>query len=462
MEFKHIASEFIRVALTRPETGFSLTHNGKDVYVLKAAKSLKFRIQDVLGGNIANELVDIRTETSVADIRGFVGRPDAARKGLGNQFFFVNGRYFRSPFLHKAVMKAYENLITEGTTPTYIIYMEVNPQSIDVNIHPTKTEIKFEEDSVLFQILYAGIKESLGRNSFGDSIDFDRGDVPEIPVFGQNFEQFHTIQEPQIGTDANFNPFNEDGFKSEPNNFVNSFTPNGRVDKNNIFGSDWAAAGHGFDNAQRQQYPSGIIEKRDDYGKLFEDKISPSKAVLTLQGRYIITAGRSGLMVINISRAMERILYDRFLNAISKNGHITQTALFPVTVQIGVENMYLVSEHSEMLSNLGFDIAPFGIDTIVVNGVPEGYSAEPGKVQTMIGDLMLILSEDYSALPELMAANMASKFAKLGALGCDTVTNPMEAQRLIEQLFACENAEYTSTGRRVMSLIPIEEIDKKF
>ncbi len=442
VEFKHIVTEFIRVALTRPEIGFTLTHNGKDVYVLRPAKLLKFRVQDVLGSNIANEVVDIHTETSVARIFGFAGRPDAARKGLGNQYFFVNGRYFRSPYLHKAVMKAYENLIPEGATPTYLIYLEIDPQTIDINIHPTKTEIKFEDDSVLFQVLYACVKESLGKNSFGDSIDFEREGVPEIPVFSRNFEEFRPVREPQSGMDASFNPFDNDGF------------PN----------VDWAEAGNGFDNAPKHDsyIPTGVIEKRDDYGKLFEDKISPSKSVLVVQGKYIVTTGRSGLMVINISRAMERILYDRFLNAISKNEHVTQTSLFPVTVEVGVENMCVFNEYSELLASLGFDIAPFGIDTVVVNGVPEGYSAEAGKVQTMIGDLLLILSEDHSALPEMMAANMASHFARLGSLSGDPVTNPMEAQRLIEQLFACENAEYTSSGRRVMSLIPMEEIDKKF
>ncbi len=444
VEFKHIVTEFIRVALTRPDIGFTLTHNGKDVYVLRPAKLLKFRVQDVLGPNIANEVVDIHTETSVARIYGFAGRPDAARKGLGNQYFFVNGRYFRSPYLHKAVMKAYENLINEGVTPTYLIYLEIDPQSMDVNIHPTKTEIKFEDDSVLFQVLYACVKESLGKNSFGESIDFDREGVPEIPVFGKNFEEFRTISEPQIGQDSSFNPFDSDGF------------PNAK----------WTEAENGFERAEdsyRESYiPKGVIEKRDDYGKLFEDRISPSKSVLVVQGKYIVTTGRSGLMVINISRAMERILYDRFLGALSRNEHVTQTALFPVTVQVGVENMYVFSEHSELLAGLGFDISPFGPDTVVVNGVPEGYSAEAGKVQTMIGDLLLILAEDHNALPEMMVANMASHFARLGALSAEAVTNPMEAQRLIDELFACENAEYTSTGRRVMSLIPIEEIDKKF
>ena len=475
VEFKHIVTEFIRVALTRPDIGFTLTHNGKDVYVLRPAKSLKFRIQDVLGSNIANEIVDICAETSVVEVHGFTGRPDAAKKGLGNQYFFVNGRYFRSPYLHKAVMKAYEGLIPEGYTPSYIIYLEIDPQAVDVNIHPTKTEIKFEDDSVVFQILYACIREVLGRNSFGDSIDFDREGVPDIPAFGKNFDEFRPISEPQTGTDASYNPFDNDGFPSEVSHFDNAVVYGGGQSapaprQADIFGgNDWAASGQNFDRASSQWSSAGyganagaFLEKRDDYGKLFEDKISPSKSVLVLQGKYIVTTGRSGLMLINIHRAMERILYDRFLNAMSRNEHITQTALFPVSVQIGVENMCLISEHSQMLADLGFDIAPFGMDTIVVNGVPEGYSAEAGKVQTMIGDLLLILAEDHSALPEMMAANMASRFARLGAFSADPVTNPMEAQRLIEQLFACENPEYTSAGRRVMSLLPVEDIDKKF
>ena len=471
VEFKHIVTEFIRVALTRPDIGFTLTHNGKDVYVLRPAKSLKFRIQDVLGSNIANEIVDICAETSVVEVHGFTGRPDAARKGLGNQYFFVNGRYFRSPYLHKAVMKAYEGLIPEGYTPSYIIYMEIDPQSVDVNIHPTKTEIKFEDDSVVFQILYACIREVLGRNSFSDSIDFDREGVPDIPAFGKNFDEFRPITEPQTGLDSSYNPFDNDGFPSEASHFDNAVVYGAgqgtrQQAQTDIFGgNDWAASGQNFE--KNSWPPTGygagaFLEKRDDYGKLFEDKISPSKSVLVLQGKYIVTTGRSGLMVINIHRAMERILYDRFLNAMSRNEHVTQTSLFPVSVQVGVENICLISEHSQMLAELGFDIAPFGTDTIVVNGVPEGYSAEAGKVQTMIGDLLLILAEDHSALPEMMAANMASRFARLGAFSADPVTNPMEAQRLIENLFACENPEYTSAGRRVMSLLPVEEIDKKF
>ena len=477
IEFKHIVTEFMRVALTRPDVGFTLTHNNKDVMVLRPAKSLKFRIQDVLGQNIAKEIVDIHADTSVVTVNGFVGRPDLAKKGLGNQYFFVNGRFFKSPYLHKAVMKAYEDLIPDGVTPAYIIYLEVDPQAVDVNIHPTKTEIKFEDDSVIFQILYACIKESLGRNSFGESIDFDREGVPDIPAFGKNFAEFHPVTEPGTGADASFNPFDNDGFPSESSPFTNSF-PSGTGSSfpsgdGSSFSSD-AGQNQGaldFSHSAPEKdriypsfngLPSNYIDRRDDYGKLFEDRLAPNKSLMTIQGRYILTPAHSGLMVINATRAMERILYDRFLDAIAQNGHATQTALFPVTVQVGVENMCLLSEHAPMLTSLGFDIAPFGTDTIVVNGVPEGYSAEAGKVQTMIGDLLLILSEDHSALEEMMTATLAGRLARLGALSGDSVTNPAEAQRLIDSLFACGNPEYTAGGRRIISIVSIDELDKRF
>ena len=465
VEFKHIVSEFTRVALTRPGVGFTLTHNGKDVFVLRPAKSLKFRIQDILGANVAKDVVDIHAQTSVVEVTGYVGRPDAARKGLGNQYFFVNGRYFRSPYLHKAVMKAYENLIPEGVTPTYFLYLEIDPQAIDVNIHPTKTEIKFEDDNVIFQTLFACIKQSLGKNSFGDSIDFDREGVPDIPAFGKNFGEFRPIDEPQAFTDPLFNPFDNDGFPSEAPAFDNSFFSGADSGSNHSSSVGYSSGDYqdpGAYHTPNSYHTSGYVEKRDDYGKLFEDSVAPSKSVLLIHGKYIVTSAQSGMMVINVNRAMERILYERFLASLSKNEHVTQTALFPVTVQVGVENMCLFAEHSQLLASLGFDISPFGTDTIVVNGVPEGYSAEAGKVQTMIGDLLLILSEDYNALPEVIVTTLATKFARLGSLSGEALTNPVQAQRLVEQLCACENPEYTASGRRITSIMSIDELDKKF
>ena len=210
-----------------------------------------------------------------------------------------------------------------------------------------------------------------------------------------------------------------------------------------------------------RQY-QGLVDRNGSYGRLFEDRTMPSKQVIILQNRYILTAVKSGLLVINIRRAKERILYERFLKAIQANSHVTQTALFPVSVYVGVENMPLFEEHSGLLASIGFDIAPFGKDTIVVNGVPEGYSVEEGKVRTVVSDIMLALSDGHPDLPEMMASAMAEKFARIGAAEGDQLTNTAEAQRLIDTLFSCSNAELTSSGHRTMTMLPVEDLDRKF
>lgn len=468
VEFKHIVSEFTHVALTRYDREFDLLHNDREIYVLKAAKSLKFRIQDMFGKSVAQNLVDIHAETSVVKVCGFAGRPDSATKTQNNQYFFINGRYFRSAYFHKAVMKAYENLLPDGAGPSYFIYLETDPGSVDVNISPTKTEVKFEDDSVIFQILYACIKEALGKNSFGASIDFDVEGTPEIPVFGRHFDDLYQGREPEIRTDAGYNPFDNDGFPSEEQHFSNvigGFQSDGTgfTDlSDGLPSGDTAAVNAAGDGGRPFYETSGFVDKRDDYGKLFEDKTLPSKSILILQGKYILTQVKSGLLAVNIRRAMERILFERFLQAYSRNGHVTQTALFPVSVQVGVENVLLFQEHAEMLSSLGFDIRAFGNDTVVVNGVPEGYSAEPGKMQALVTDLISVLSDDRSLLPETMASSMAERFARIGAAGMDRLTSAVEAQRLIDSLFSCANAEYTSSGHRTMVILPVEDIDKKF
>lgn len=468
VEFRHIVTEFTHVVLTRFDIGFELVHNDREIYVLKPAKSLKFRIQDMFGKTVAQSLVDIGAETSVVRLHGYVARPDTATKTQSNQYLFVNGRYFKSGYFHKAVMRAYEKLIPEGYSPSYFIYMETDPGAVDVNISPTKTEVKFEDDSVIFQVLYACIKETLGKNSFGASIDFDVEGTPDIPVFGRHFEDLYPSSEPAVGTDPAYNPFDNDGFPSEEphySNFIGGSLPD-MTPFREVPGTS-GTEGVQDESGSAGQAPripgmSGYVDRRDDYGKLFEEKSLPSRNVLILQGKYILTAVKSGLLAVNIRRATERILFERFLDAYSRNGHVTQTSLFPVSVQVGVENVLLLQEHSDMLSSLGFDIRPFGNDTVVVYGVPEGYSAEPGKMQAMVTDLISVLSDDRSLLPETMASSMAERFAKIGAAGRDVLSSPVEAQRLIDSLFACSNAEYTSSGHRTMALLATDEIDRKF
>ena len=442
VELKHIIEEFTRVALIHPETGFTLTHNGKDIFVLRPAKSEKFRIRDLLGAQAVDAVVDISADTSVVGVNGYVCRPDLARKTTGNQFFFVNGRYFRSPYLHKAVMKAYEGLVADGAVPSYFIFLSTDPHSVDVNIHPTKTEIKFEDDSVIFQVLYACVKEALGRNSFGSAIDFDVKDAPEIPVFGSSFDRFHPeISIPEMGSDPDYDPFAE----------------------MHAAGQEAPAAGYAPKSPQAYapHYGEYADAGRDEgTGKLFEDRTLPSTAVIILDGRYIVTKARSGLLMVNVSRARERILYERFLKAVSANAHVSQMPLFPVQVTVGAENRLIFEEHSELLSSLGFDISPFGTDTIVVNGVPEGYSCDQSRVEALMADVLLALDGDHNSLASKMDSAMAAKFARMGSTG--SVSSSQEAQKLIDSLFSCSEPEITPGGNRTMNIILLDEIDRKF
>ena len=461
VEFKHIVEEFTKVALTRPETGFSLSHNGKEVFVLKPAKSLKFRIMDLLGASVTGDVVDVCADTSAARLRGFVGRPDTARKTLGNQFFFVNGRYIRSPYMHKAVMKAYEGMIADGVTPSYFIYLEVDPHSVDVNISPTKSEVKFEDDSFIFQVIYASVKETLGKNSFAGAIDFSNPEAKDMPVLGAHFTEYQPESIPQVAVDSGYNPFETEGAGASTDQATGFGGAAGRFGSSTgpVAGSGGPAGG-GYGSASRNfgQY----VDRREDYGKLFEEKTLPVTQTIILDGKYIVSPVNDGLMIVNVRRARERILFDRALAALTKNEHVTQANMFPVKVEVGAANRAIFDDKAGILTKLGFDITPFGTDTIVVNGVPEGYSCEAGKVQTMVFDLLLILSDDSSSLPGVMESAMAEKIALMGASSGAALTSPMEARHLLDALISSSNAELTGSGKRIMTIVTTSQVEKLF
>ena len=471
VEFKHIVEEFTKVALTRPEIGFSLSHNGKDVFVLKPAKSLKYRIMDLLGASVTGDVVDVCADTSVVSLRGFVGRPDTARKTLGNQFFFVNGRYFRSPYLHKAVMKAYEGMIADGVTPSYFIYLEVDPHSVDVNISPTKSEVKFEDDSFIFQVVYASVKEVLGKNAFAGGIDFSNPEANDMPVLGSHFSEYQPESIPQVAVDGGYNPFDpvtSAGSATDEYGAVGRGASTGSATElggpANEFGGP---AGKGYGSATGWKDSGNerfgqYVDRREDYGKLFEEKTLPVTQTIILGGKYIVAPARDGLMIVNVRRARERILYDRALAALTKNEHVTQANMFPVKVEVGAANRAVFDDKAELLARLGFDISPFGTDTIVVNGVPEGYSCEAGKIQTMVSDLLLILSDDSSSLPGVTEAAMAKKIALLGASSCDPLASPMEARHLLDTLLSSSNPELTGNGKRIMAIMTSAQVEKLF
>ena len=373
-------------------------------------------------------------------------------------------------------MNAYENMLPQGTTPSYFIYLETDPHDIDVNISPTKTEVKFADDSVIFQTLYACVKEALGRNSFGASIDFDTAGMPEMPVFSNDFDKYRPeVSTPEAGTDPGYNPFDlspagsydapaaAQDFSGPMSGPMPGSSMSGSM-KDYVLSPKSKAAGLDFPlpDYTGAGSPSSAVDRRDDYGKLFDERCIAQPNILIIQHKYIVSPVKSGLLVINIRRAKERILFEKFLRALSGGEHVSQCALFPVQVTVGVDNRLIFDEHAELLRTLGFDITPFGADSIVVNGMPEGFQVDQSSVESAMADILIALTENHTTLAGMMESTMAEKFARFGAAEGRPVESPSEARSLMDALFACSNSEYTNNGHKTMSIISTDELEKLF
>lgn len=427
-ELKHIIEEFVHIALTRPDLNFTLSHNDKPIYTLKKAQGLKFRILDILGPGVVGEIVDLMANTSIVSLQGYIGSPDGAKKSLGNQYLFVNGRYFKSGYLHKAIMNAYSEMLPEGLTPSYFIYLTVDPHSIDVNVSPTKTEIKFENDFVIFQTLYACVRETLGRNGFGAMIDFDAESALQMPVLNSRETSAFRPEEitAALGTDSDYNP---------------------------------------FETGSGTYVPKFKMPELHDYSALFEEKEmqqpKPSHHMV-LGGKYIVTPRDNSLLITNIYRAQVRILYENMLSALNGEQNVCQTALFPVQVQIGAAYIPLVEANLDRLHKLGFDISIFGTDTIVVAGIPQGYDYDELSVKSTVADLLQILSDGEQTLDEAMKTDMARKLAERGGSQNARIKSPEQAQGLLDLLFACSNPETTPSGKRITKIVSTDDLEKLF
>lgn len=433
-EFRQIVSEFSHVALCRPEISVRLVHNGKDIYNLKKANTLKQRILEIEGKDMVKELIDVRTSTRIINISGFIGNPSDARKSAGNQFFFVNGRYFRSSYFHKAVMKAYDKLIPEGAYPSYYIFFETTPENVDVNIHPAKTEVKFENETEIFEILTAAVKESLGRNSFIPTIDFDHDTLPDIPAPSR---------------------FNYTGSYSRPQPARPQHIPYETILPDTSPSRHYSA----IESAER---PSAAV---NGYGEIFEDSgtSSSGSGILQISGRYLVTTLRSGMMIVDIRRARERILYEKYLRQLDNSAPISHQVLFPCVIQLSPEKYSLLTENREQLRLLGFDIGPQEENSISVNGLPEEFGTDESSVRTAIDNLLASLMETGSIdliradNREVMArrlAGAAAASAGNGRLSAD------EARLLVDTLFSCAEPETSPGGKRCMSVLTEEDIER--
>jgi DNA mismatch repair protein MutL len=432
-EYRQILSEFSRVAITRPGLSFRLVHNNTEIFNL-APGNLRKRILDVAGKEMGKELVDIRLDSPVVNIRGYIGRPEDARKTPGNQYLFANNRFFRSPYFQKAVLKAYENLIPEGHLPSYFIFFEVAPEMLDVNIHPAKTEVKFEEEYAIFDMLNAVIRESLGRNSFFPSIDFDQEGAPEIPTANARFY----VPPPKIDYDPLFNPFNEE--------------------------------------LRSRRIPlSGEEIDRNFHTppSLLKDENSSLNPVIIAGDRYILSVVSSGILVINIRRAYERIFYERYLKAVEESGAVPSGLLFPKRIIIAEQIYSILTERRNQLEKLGFRFAvselPESEDPgsyperiIEVTALPEGVPDGVEELNSLIDSLVFDITELGQDTGKIVTEKFAAAMARSAAYGKRETVNSLQAQSLMDSLYSCREPAYTPSGKICSEVITLEELNKRF
>ncbi|PKO95707.1 MAG: DNA mismatch repair protein MutL [Bacteroidetes bacterium HGW-Bacteroidetes-7] len=440
-EFRQILSEFSRIAITRPDIHFRLSHNSGEILNLPPA-TLKKRIQDTAGKDMGKELVEISVKTSIINISGYIGKPEDSRKTPGYQYLFANNRYFRSPYFQKAVLKAYDGLIQEGTLPSFFIFFETDPQKLDVNIHPSKTEIKFEDDSAIFDILYSGTRESLGKNSFMPSIDFDQEGAPDIPKVNTSFY----VAPPKINYDPLFNPFKDLGGET-PEEIDRRF--------------------HSADNSANPQFFNPAFNSGSGHASsyssnegsdpLFNDEAIPAKPLLQISGKYIMTTIKSGVILIDIKRARERILYEKYTETLREGVGIIQQSLFPVSVEAGLNTLSILKENESVLKYLGFDIS-FNHETATVSALPEGFSDDFETMEEVLDNLAEMLSEEGNDFGKRSVEQLAAKLAKTGSFGKNEPLNNLEAQTLVDTLFACKEPNYTPSGNSCLRVITVDEL----
>lgn len=428
-ELRHIITEFTRVALTRPQVSLRLVSNGRDIYNLRTVTSDAQRIKDIFGGEMVRDLVPVDARTSVVDVHGWIGSPEDARKTPGQQFLFINGRFFRSPYFSKAVSLPYEKLIPDGYNPTYFIYLETDPGSVDINIHPAKTEVKFEDEMMVFDILKAAVREGLGKSSFAPTIDFNQEGIPEIPTIQSTVATYRNggyVAPPKIDFDPLFNPFESEGANQDSQPLY------GPMEDNHLV---------------------------EGFGSLFNDDPAQTSSIIILQGKYIISQSASGLEVTSITRARERIFYERYLEFVAEDQPVVQHSLFPVTVKLRPEDYLTLIDDRDRLASLGFDIQDFGDDTVVVYGLPDGFPTDDESVRRGIDEMAAALKDgspegDYKS-------HIAAKMAKSASRMQSGFVTQSEARLLLEQLGECHCPTSTADGRRIKTIITVEDIEKK-
>lgn len=448
VELRHIIDEFQRVALSHASIGFHMYNNGSELFNLPIS-NIRQRIVNVFGGKTNEKLVPVTEETQVVQINGFISKPQFAKKSRGEQFFFVNNRFIKSPYLHHAILGAFEGLIKKENHPGYFLYLSVDPGSIDINIHPTKTEIKFDDEHTVYAILRSTVKHSLGQFNVMPSLDFEQDQNLETP-YGYKDK---SVEPPKVIVDAGFNPFKEDTGTVKRSNFQK---------QNN---KDWESLYVGMESniGKNSDFSSVSFESDTITGSIFENKkeaVDTGSTTFQLRRKYIVTTIKSGMVVIDQSRAHQRVLYEKFLRNITVKEAVSQQLLFPLSLTFSKTDCAIIEEIQESLTTVGFVFGGIGEEEVTVTGLP--LSVPESEVGIILDQLISDYQQDYVVEGFSQTDILSKTLAKSLAVKTGELLDSDSQLALVNDLFACKESEVSPFNKPIYVTITEDDIDKKF
>ena len=441
-ELNNILTAYERITLVYPDIAFTLHSNGTELINLRPG-SLRQRIVDVFGKRLNQVLLPVEVDTSLCRIKGFVGKPESAKKKGAHQFFFVNGRYMKHPYFHKAIMNAFDRLVAVGMQVPYFIYFDVNPSDIDVNIHPTKTEIKFENEQPIWQILSAAVNDAIGKFCEIPSIDFDTEGKPDIPLFDPQHE---TYAPPQPQYNASYNPFKTHSEARQP------AVPDRWEDLYNGLGDDDPVLSRPEATQQSFDFSEPIMSEANS------DFSERSLAHYQYKGHYIMTAVKSGLMIVDQQRADMRIRFERYMKQMETHISPSQQVLFPEVVQFPASLAVLLNKVLPEINNMGFDLTDLGQNSYSINGVPAGLEGIDCKA--LLVSMLDDAADNVSSSTDALRRSLALTMARAAAIPVGQVLSNVEMESLINELFTCSNVNYTPDGKAIICILPQREIEQ--
>ena len=443
VELRHIIDEFHRVVLAHPSIGFSMYHNGSDLFNLIKG-NFRQRIVSTFGGKMNEKLVPVEESTEVINISGFVGKPEYAKKSRGEQFFFVNNRFIKSPYLNHAISTAFEGVLQPGKHPCYFLNLEVNPKSIDINIHPTKTEIKFDDEQTIYAILRAAVKHSLGQFSIAPVLDFERDKNLDTPY---RFENAPTIF-PKIEVDRAFNPFSN-----------SNLTP---PSYSKPVGDAWEGLYVGLESKSNADHFSQVNYESDEMTSSIFDDSTEQKTQKTFQlhNKYIINTIKSGMLVIDQNRAHERILYEEFLHKTTVNEAVSQQLLFPLQLKFSKSDNNILKNLRQTLETTGFVFSSFTDENIELTGLPVG--VKESEVHIVFEQLIHDIEHEVPDVNFSVSDLLSKSLAKSLAIKNGKKLEREEQEYIINTLFSCKEPSISPANKTVFTTLNVEELDKKF